>query len=322
MALPGRSRNGTRTGSAPRRRGRLAAAALAAGIGLTGLATAPAGADVPPPEDGWTLTFGDDFTGAAGSAPGDDWQVDTGRGYPGGPDGWGTGEVQNYTADPENLQQDGDGNLVITPRRDESGGWTSARIETRRGDFKAAEGGVLRIEGRVRMPDVAADRALGYWPAFWALGSPYREDLWSWPGIGEFDIMENVNAENRVYGVLHCDVSPGGSCDETDGLAANRECPDSTCQEAFHTYRFEWDRSGEVEELRWYVDGQQYHSVRESDVDPAAWQNMTSHDGYFVLLNVAVGGQFPDKNSGITTPTEATEPGHPMLVDYVAVYNR
>ncbi|MCX2732435.1 glycoside hydrolase family 16 protein [Saccharopolyspora sp. NFXS83] len=324
MALPGKSRhtNEGATALAPRRRGRVAAVALAAGIGLTGLVNAPAGADVPPPDEGWTLSFGDDFTGEAGAPPGEDWKVDTGHGYPGGPGNWGTGEIQNYTADPSNLGQDGNGNLVITPQKDDAGGWTSSRIETQRGDFKAEEGGVMRIEGRIQMPDVAADKALGYWPAFWALGSPYREDLWSWPGIGEYDIMENVNAENRVYGVLHCDVSPGGSCLETDGLVNSRECPDSTCQEAFHTYRFEWDRTGDVEELRWYVDGQQYHSVKETDVNPTAWTNMTSHEGYFVLLNVAIGGQFPDKNSGITTPTEATEGGHPMLVDYIAVYNK
>ena len=54
------------------------------------------------------------------------------------------------------------------------------------------------------MPNVTGAAALGYWPAFWMLGSPNRADRWSWPGIGEFDIMENVQGLNWSYDVLHC----------------------------------------------------------------------------------------------------------------------
>ena len=49
---------------------------------------------------------------------------------------------------------------------------------------------------------------------------------------------------------------------------------------------------------------------------------MTSHAGYFILLNVAMGGGFPNGVAGIGTPTAATVPGRPMLVDYVAVWSR
>jgi hypothetical protein len=38
----------------------------------------------------------------------------------------------------------------------------------------------------------------------------------------------------------------------------------------------------------------------------------------FVILNVAIGGAFPNAFGG--GPVEATQPGVPMLVDYVAVY--
>ena len=107
------------------------------------------------------------------------------------------------------------------------GSWTSARIETQRTDFKPPAGGVLRIEGRIQMPNVTGAAALGYWPAFWALGSPYRGNYQNWPGIGEFDIMENVNGINSVWGVLHCGVAPGGPCNEFNGIGANRACPGS-----------------------------------------------------------------------------------------------
>lgn len=285
--------------------------------------TLAARASVPSTPSGWSLTFSDDFTGAAGTLPsGQNWIIDTGHSYPGGPSNWGTGEIQRYTADPANVSQDGAGNLRITPLRDAAGNWTSARIETQRTDFKPVQGGVLRIEGRIQMPNVTGNAALGYWPAFWALGAPYRGNYQNWPAIGEFDIMENVNGINSVWAVLHCGVNPGGACNETNGIGASRACPGSSCQSAFHTYRFEWDRSVNPEQLRWYVDDQQFHSVSQSQLDSTTWNNMTSHAGYFILLNVAMGGGFPDGVAGFSTPTAATTPGVPMLVDYVAVWNR
>ncbi|MFI6812522.1 glycoside hydrolase family 16 protein [Nonomuraea sp. NPDC050328] len=277
-------------------------------------------AAVPPPPAGWSLVWADDFTGPAGALPdAGNWIIDTGHSYPGGPANWGTGEIQNYTADPANVSLDGSGNLRITPI---GGGrsWTSARIETRRADFKPADGRILRIEGRIQMPNVTGDAALGYWPAFWALGSPFRGNYWNWPGIGEFDVMENVNGLNSVWGVLHCGVAPGGPCNEFSGLGASRTCPGASCQSAFHTYRFEWDRSVTPNQLRWSVDGQQFHSVSQAQMDATTWANMTGHAGYFLLLNVAMGGAFPDGVAGFATPTAATVSGRPMVVDYVGVW--
>jgi len=230
--------------------------------------------------------------------------------------------VQSYTNSPDNVSLDGAGNLRITPLRDGAGNWTSARIETNRTDFKAPAGGTLRVEGRIQMPNVTGVQADGYWPAFWTLGSPYRGNFQNWPGIGEFDIMENVNGLNAVSGVLHCGVSPGGPCDENNGIGGSRPCPGETCQAAFHTYTFEWDRSVTPNQLRWAVDGQQFHTVDESQLDAGTWSNMTSHAGYFILLNVAMGGAFPDPAAGRATPNANTAPGHPMVVDYVAAWTR
>ncbi|HEY3470329.1 MAG TPA: glycoside hydrolase family 16 protein [Amycolatopsis sp.] len=307
----------------PRSRRSLTLGALAATALIAVPLTVPAAASIPPPESGWTTVFADDFTGGSGSLPSSaNWLIDTGHSYPGGPANWGTGEIQNYTSSTANLSQDGAGNLRITPLRDGAGNWTSARIETQRTDFKPPSGGVMRIESRIQMPNVTGVAALGYWPAFWALGGPYRGNWWNWPAIGEFDIMENVNGINSVWGVLHCGVNPGGPCNETTGLPANRACPGSTCQSAFHTYRFEWDASTSPQVFRWFVDGQQFHSVSQNQVDATTWANMTTHQGYFVLLNVAIGGAFPNNNSGTTTPGPGIVPGRPMVVDYVTVSTR
>jgi beta-glucanase (GH16 family) len=319
--LPERDKEVTRMPHSRMPRRRLAAGAVAL-LALLPFAYS-AQASVPPPDSGWTQVWADDFNGGSGSLPSSsNWIFDTGHAYPGGPGNWGTGEIQNYTTNPANISLDGGGNLRITPIRDGSGNWTSGRIETQRSDFRAPSGGVLRIEGRIQMPNVTGNEALGYWPAFWALGAPYRGNYWNWPAIGEFDIMENVNGINSVWGVLHCGVSPGGPCNETNGLGANRACPGSSCQSAFHTYRFEWDASTSPQQLRWYVDGQQFHSVTQSQVGNDTWNQMTSHAGYFLLLNVAMGGAFPNGVAGTGTPTSATVSGRPMVVDYVAVWTR
>lgn len=309
-----------------RRRFRLAAAASAAVLVTGALAAAVshnAAVAAVPSVPGWTLTWADDFTGPTGSLPnGSNWRFSIGHSYPGGPPNWGTGEIAYHTNNPANVSLDGSGNLRINPLRDGAGNWTSARIETNRQDFRPPPGGVLRIESRLAMPNVTGPAALGYWPAFWALGSPYRGNWWNWPGIGEFDIMENVNGINSVWAVLHCGVNPGGPCNETSGIAANRACPGSPCQGNMHTYRFEWDTSISPNEFRWYVDGQQYHRVTQAQLPADTWNQMTTHAGYFIILNVAIGGAFPNALAGHATPTSATVPGRPLVVDYVAVWTR
>ncbi len=303
-------------------RRRVALGAAAAATLVLAPLTHIADASVPPPDSGWTQVWADDFTGSAGTLPSSsNWIFDIGHGYPGGPANWGTGEIAAHTNNPANVSVDGAGNLRITPLRDSAGNWTSARIETQRSDFRPPSGGVLRIEGRIQMPNVTGNAALGYWPAFWALGSPFRGNYWNWPGIGEFDIMENVNGINSVWGVLHCGVAPGGPCNENNGIGASRTCPGASCQSAFHTYRFEWDQSVTPNQLRWYVDGQQFHSVSQNQLPADTWNQMTSH-GYFIILNVAMGGAFPDGVAGRATPVAETVPGRPMLVDYVAVWTR
>ena len=95
-----------------------------------------------------------DFDGDAGSLPsGDDWIIDKGHSYPGGPDNWGTGEIQEYTDSTENLQLDGEGHLKITALKN-GDNWTSARIETKRTDFAAPGGGKMRIEAGLELQEL------------------------------------------------------------------------------------------------------------------------------------------------------------------------
>jgi len=277
-----------------------------------------ADAAVPPAPDGMTLVFSDDFDGAAGTGlDRSKWLYDIGTSYPGGAANWGTGEIETMTDSTENVFLDGAGNLAIKPIRDSAGNWTSGRVETQRTDFAAPAGGKVRIEGRLQQPNVSGAAAAGYWPAFWTLGEAARPvGATNWPGIGEWDIMEATNGRSSLFGTLHCGVTPGGPCNENSGIGSGeREC--ATCQTAFHTFAVEYDRSVSPEEMRWSLDGTTYFTLNSTQVDEAVWNNATHH-GMYVILNVAIGGAFPNAFGG--GPVEATQPGVPMLVDYVAVY--
>lgn len=260
----------------------------------------------------WTPVWSDDFTGARDTAPSSgNWLLSNGTSYPGGPAQWGTGERESYTSNPANVGLDGAGNLRITATRDAAGTWNSARLETQRTDFQAAPEQVLKVQARIRVPAAGA----GYWPAFWMLGTPFRGVYTNWPGIGEIDILENKGSEpSTVYGTLHCGVDPGGPCNETNGIGAHYASADRLSA-GFHTYTVEWDRTQAVEQIRWYLDGHKYFTARSSDVDPSTWANATHH-GFFILLNLAVGGSFPGPTDSTTTP------GGSMLVDYVRVSRR
>ncbi|WP_086785544.1 glycoside hydrolase family 16 protein, partial [Streptomyces caniscabiei] len=282
----------------------------------TAWATTAQGA-APTPPAGWTQVFVDDFNGAAGTGVStSNWQYATGTSYPGGPANWGTGEVETMTNSTSNVSLDGNGNLRITPIRDAAGRWTSGRIETNRTDFQPPAGGKLRVESRLQMPNVTGTAAEGYWPAFWMLGAPYRGNYQNWPSVGELDIMENVQGRNQVWATMHCGTNPGGPCNETTGIGNSTACPGTTCQSGFHTYTMEWDRSVTPETIRFSVDGTQFHSVNANQVDATTWTNATNH-GFFVILNVAMGGAFPDAfGDGLDGDTRS---GVPMVVDYVQV---
>ncbi|MBM7087573.1 glycoside hydrolase family 16 protein [Streptomyces sp. NPDC014603] len=303
------------------RRVRRALVAVVSTLGLAAAAataaTPSASASAPPPPSGWNQVFLDDFDGPAGSGVNtSNWRYSTGTGYPGGPANWGTGEIETMTSSTQNVSLDGNGNLRITPRRDAAGNWTSGRIETNRADFQPPAGGKLRVESRIQVPNVTGAAAKGYWPAFWMLGAPYRGNWWNWPSVGELDIMENTQGMNTVFATMHCGTAPGGPCNENSGIGSSTTCQGTTCQAGFHTYRLEWDRSTSVEEIRFYLDDRHFHTVRANQVDATTWANATNH-GYFIILNVAMGGGFPDAFGG--GPDAGTQPGHPMVVDYVQV---
>ncbi|KAK8118199.1 beta-glucanase [Apiospora kogelbergensis] len=272
-----------------------------------------------PSVNGFTLAWSDDFEGGAGSLPkAENWIFTTGTQYPNGAANFGTGEIQTYTKDPKNVQLDGKGNVKITAIKN-GNAWTSARIETQRKDFVAPVGGKMRIQASLSTPKVA--QPLGYWPAFWTLGAAFRGVYTNWPIVGEFDILENVNGEDKVYATLHCGTAPGGPCNENEGIGGSKTgCPNGPCPANFHTYALEVDRSaGEGrEKMTWFVDDVQYHQILPGKVEASAWKEAVTKP-HFLLMNLAIGGAFPNKG-GKTTPVADTTSGGVFSAAYVAVY--
>ena len=267
----------------------------------------------------WNEIWNDEFNGAANTPVDSQWFYDTGTGYgcSGCPSNWGTGEVETMTSSTSNVYQDGNGHLVIKAT-DNNGTWYSGRIETQNTSFAAPPGGELAVEASIQQPNVSGSAALGYWPAFWMLGSAFRGNYLNWPSIGEVDIMEDINGLSSEYGTLHCGTSPGGPCHETSGIGSGQHaCPG--CQTGYHTYRVEIDRSVSPEQIRWYLDGNNFFTVNASQVDPTTWANAVDHS-FFIILDLAMGGGFPNGVCGCTTPTSSTASGYSMNVDYVRVY--
>ncbi|MCM2417121.1 discoidin domain-containing protein [Streptomyces sp. RKAG293] len=269
----------------------------------------------PPPAGDWTTVWNEDFTGAANTAPSaGNWITRTGTSYPGGPANWGTGEVETASDSTANVGLDGGGNLNITALKN-GDAWTSGRIETRRSDFAAPAGGQLQISATIRQPNPA--NAIGYWPSFRATGAGYRGNPAAWPAVGETDIMADVHGRSQQAATLHCGTAPGGNCDEYTGLSSGlASC--TGCQTGFHTYSEIIDRSKSDEQIRWYLDGKQIWQVNESQTGVSTW-DAAVHHGFFLSLNLSIGGSYPNSICGCTSPTAATSSGGTLSVGQVTV---
>ncbi|WP_329425859.1 discoidin domain-containing protein [Streptosporangium sp. NBC_01495] len=270
-----------------------------------------------PEEPGtWTEVWKDDFNGSAGTSPSAaDWILRTGTSYPGGAANWGTGEVETMSASTANVYLDGTGNLNIKAIKDGAGNWTSGRIETQRTDFAPQPGELLRFSARLKQPDVA--NALGYWPGFRATGAAYRGNYNNWPSVGETDIMTGVNGRNQLANTLHCGTAPEGVCNEYNGRTSGFATCDG-CQTGYHEYAQVIDRTKTDEEIRFYLDGRQTWVVRQSQVGVTAWR-AALHHGFYLRLDLAIGGSLPNALAGTTTPTAATTSGGVLSVDRISV---
>ena len=268
-----------------------------------------------PAQPGDTLAWSDEFNGKNGSVPDPaKWTYDIGGA------GWGNHELEYYTNRPQNARIQ-NGNLVITAQQETYTGadgvtrsYTSARLKTQ-GIFSQAYG---RFEARIKLP-----AGQGIWPAFWLLGDDIAKD--GWPKCGEIDIMENIGKEPATnHGSLHGPSSTNPTADLTATITlpaavshpasapstGATALPGRRLSDDFHIYAAEWDPG----EVRFYLDSHLYATFTSAQW-PAGGNWVFDHP-FFIILNVAVGGDWPG------APDSTTVFPQQMLVDYVRVYKR
>jgi beta-glucanase (GH16 family) len=255
----------------------------------------------------WRIKWSDEFSGPASAAPdASKWAYEEGGG------GWGNHELENYCAPATttppcdtsrpSASLDGQGHLVIEASRDAQGRWTSARMKSA-GRVKFRYG---RIEARLKLPVGA-----GLWPAFWLLGSDIPSV--GWPQCGEIDVMENIPGvgdnplgPDTVRSTLH-----GEGYSQAHGLGRNFTFPGGGRVDTdFHVYGVIWSK----DKMQFYVDDwrKPYFMLTAKDVpNGSRWQ---FNKDFFILLNLAVGGDWPGP-PGKSTPDPAK-----MIIDYVRVY--
>jgi beta-glucanase (GH16 family) len=249
---------------------------------------------------GWDLVWSDEFDDPAGTPPDPaNWTHEIGDGTINNNPGWGNSELQYYTDSTENSATDGDGHLVITAREVDGSlpcyygpcEYTSARLIS----WHKAEFAYGRIEASIQVPQGA-----GLWPAFWALGTDIGEV--GWPQTGEIDIMEFVGRQpNEIFGTLH---GPGYSGGASFGGVYDFGFP---VYDEYHSFTIEW----QPDDIKWYVDGMLYHEADPADVAPNEW--VFNHP-FFIIMNVAIGGNFGGPVGPDTTFPQT------LKVDYVRVY--
>ncbi|RUO50662.1 glycosyl hydrolase family 16 [Pseudidiomarina aquimaris] len=288
--------------------------------------------DTTAPVDDWQLVWSDEFSGS--SIDENKWNFEVNCA------GGGNQEQQCYTDSSDNAFVS-DGSLKIVALPAEEGAekpYTSARLNTKyKGDFKYG-----RIEVRAKMPF-----GQGTWPAVWMM--PTDEVYGGWPKSGEIDIVEAVNLkaadaegnpESHVYGTLHY----GRDAPQNSSSGKAYKLPDgANPADDFHTYTIEWQEG----EMRWYVDGYLYQTQQQSRVrynskgeavglrhrgwfaefyNQATGELETVYDAapfderFHLLLNLAVGGTWPENVNELGIDAEAFANGQTFEIDYVRVY--
>lgn len=274
--------------------------------GLVTLAGAETQASaVPPAPTGWRAVFTDGFPGKAGNAPSSaNWFYSVGTGF-------NMGAVDHTTTSIKNAYIDGSGHLVLKAFRTSSGTWQSARLESTRDDFKAPAGGELEMTASMKLP--SPSNGLGYWPAFAALGSPMRTGG-TWPASGEIDMMEDVNKLDAASQTLHDAAGSTGH--------ALISCPSSHCLSGYHTYSAIVNRThASAEYLQFLMDGKVVETITEAKVGLAAWKKAIDH-GFFFVLDLSLGGKYPNVMCRCSTPTAHTSAPGSLSLGYVAVYEK
>ena len=217
--------------------------------------------------------------------------------------GWTNEELQEYTTSADNVFIR-DGKMVIKAIKTDRNGkdyYTSGKVKTQnKQDFTYG-----KVVVSAKVPE-----GQGLWPAVWMM--PKDESFYGqWPKCGEIDIMEVLGSDVKTaYGTVHYG-EPHAEQQGTVVLDSGSFASD------FHEYSVEWEPG----EMRWYIDGELYHTVNDwftavngEDEKPYP---APFDQPFFVQMNLAVGGTWPG-DPDETTDFDKAE----FEIDYVRVYQK
>ncbi len=246
------------------------------------------------PGPGWKLVWQDEFDGD--SINPDNWTfqvVEAGRFNE---------EWQRYTNSSRNAYIEDNCLVIKAIHESEKHGinqYTSARLHSaNKQSWKYG-----KISARIKLPE-----GEGIWPAFWMLGANIDENGGDtpWPQSGEIDILELYGSKDDA--VVEANAHYANTAGKHDMMGAKAfKLKKGKFADDFHVFALEWD----ADKLVWFVDGESYAEMSIQGPDFEAF-----HRGFFLLLNIAVGGTFAGR------PDHTTSFPQTMMVDWVRVFQK
>ncbi|MDG1694572.1 MAG: family 16 glycosylhydrolase, partial [Porticoccaceae bacterium] len=281
------------------------------------------GYNAPASYEGYDLVWSDEFDGTEVNTS--NWNLINQGG------GFGNFELQYYRE--ENASIDTDDDLLVISAEIQKNDdenlpgnelYSSAKLTTQDlFEFK---------HGRVDIRAVVAE-GKGMWSSGWMLGT--NVDDIGWPRAGEVDIFDAIGGQLNgnpqegmiVHNAYWNTQGPNTTGDYNESYynqsawgerRINATNEGVTFSNQFHVFSLEWDE----DKIRFFVDGEYAvgKDLALSGGVPCAGGSglscvgETYNQDFFLILNVAVGGDWPG------APDETTQFPRGMLVDYVRVY--
>jgi hypothetical protein len=136
----------------------------------------------------------------------------------------------------------------------------------------------------------------GFWPAIWMLPEGFIDNNKVWPDDGEIDLMEARGRLPQVIGsAIHFKANWGSHSFLSTETHVDME---NNFQDVFHSVTFEWRENS----IKMYLDNSNEPFYEEdSESSPLVGANYPFNEPFYLLLNVASGGNF---DSAYETNTE------------------
>lgn len=248
------------------------------------------------PSKQWKLVFTEDFNTFDNSV----WTKETHE------PGWVNNELQEYIEECVSVGKDGDKTVLVLTAKREGDKFYSGRVNSK--GKKSFQYG--KVEASIKLPKTAN----GLWPAFWMMGDNDRQ----WPACGEIDIMEMGEkagiANNTTETYINTAIHYGPNVEGHEQVFQTKTMEKSLQDGNYHVYSLEWNEN----ELIVKVDD---ILIKTFNIGPDSGRFEYFNDKFYLLLNLAVGGDFP----GITDPAQITalKDGEKaqMFIDWVKIYN-